>query len=83
MVVKLKPSATGAGVVAPCPQQYAALLVVTPHVRKYPALTAAQVSPPATGAEGLELVVVVPSPSSPVPLNPQQCAAPPVITPHA
>jgi hypothetical protein len=45
------------------------------------ALTAAKLSPPET-ATGLVRVVVVPSPSSPAPLPPQQYAAPADVTPQ-
>src|SRR5207244_196363 len=77
------------------PQQYAAPLVVTPHAKPDPALIALKVSPPATatgvvlhawGCETLKQFwgpVVVPMPSSPAMLSPQQYAAPTVVTPHA
>src|SRR5207249_8518781 len=47
-----------------------------------PTLTAASVSPPET-ATGVALLVVVPFPSSPLPLYPQQYAVPLVVTPQA
>src|SRR5437879_2251447 len=77
------------------PQQYAAPLVVTPHAKPDPALIALKVSPPATatgvvlhawGCETLKQFwgpVVVPMPSSPAMLSPQQYAAPTVVMPHA
>src|SRR5213593_2633556 len=65
------------------PQQYAAPAVVTPHVklRELLLLTAAKVSPPDT-ATGVELLILVPLPSSPLPLWPQQYAAPAGVTPQ-
>src|SRR6266550_3316636 len=46
-----------------------------------PAPTAANVSPPDT-ATGVRLLIVVPFPSSPEPLSPQQYAAPLGVTPQ-
>src|SRR6266566_10011771 len=47
----------------------------------FPASTAAKLSPPVT-ATGLVRFVVVPSPSWPLSLSPQQYAAPAVVTPQ-
>src|SRR5260370_1375910 len=63
------------------PQQYAAPLVVTPHGRTVPALTAAKVRPPPT-ATGVKRPCPAPSPSWPWALSPQQYAAPVVVSPH-
>ncbi|HVT40827.1 MAG TPA: hypothetical protein VHE78_17440 [Gemmatimonadaceae bacterium] len=57
------------------PQQYAAPLVVSPHVCVLPTLTAANASPPATTTGG-DLSFVAPFPSWPRSLFPQQYAAP-------
>lgn len=53
------------------PQQYPAPVVVTPHVKVSPALTATQFSPPATARGVVLLAVIVPLPSSPSALSPQ------------
>jgi len=52
-------------------QQYAASLVVTPHVWLVPALTCAKAKRPGTGVE-VRRLVKVPSPTCPSPLVPQQ-----------
>src|SRR5437660_11129195 len=53
-----------------------------PHVWNPPALTATKESPPDT-CTGVRLCVIVgPAPSSPNWPNPQQYAAPDVVTPH-
>jgi len=58
--------------------------VVTPQVKEYNApLTVMNVSPPDTGTGVVLAAVVVPLPSWPRPLAPQQYAAPPVVTPQA
>src|SRR5207249_4229317 len=70
------------------PQQYAAAALVTPQV--WPnavsyrlALSVWKTSPPETGTgTGVALPVVVPLPSSPSLLSPQQYAAPAVVTPQ-
>src|SRR6266550_2273010 len=62
------------------PQQYARLVVVTPHVCPPALLTEANVRPPCP-ATGEWRSIVVPSPSLPE-LEPQQYAAPLVVTPH-
>jgi len=54
---------------------------VTPHVERFPALTEAKVSPPSTRT-AVVLFVVVPSPSSPKVLSPQQYVVPSGVTPH-
>src|SRR5438309_10304634 len=70
------------------PQQYAAPVVVRPHVCKPPPTaippraTAENVRPPVT-ATGTELEVVEPSPNWPSELSPQQYAAPVVVSPPA
>ena len=53
------------------PQQYAALLTVTPQVLDHPALIDTKVMPPLTGV-GVRLGAVVPVPSSPLSFAPQQ-----------
>jgi len=64
------------------PQQYAALLVVTPHVRLDPALTAAKLIPPVTATGAVKLSIAVSAPSSPVLLRPQQYAEPVTVRLH-
>src|SRR5439155_7097056 len=70
------------------PQQYAAPLVAMPQAcvpkglePPAAALTSAKIDPPVTTA-GTELLVVVPFPSSPLALSPQQYAAPLVVMPQ-
>ena len=63
------------------PQQYAIPSVAMPQVWKPPALTAVNVSPPAT-AVGVVLPVVDPSPISPVWFDPQQYAMLLVVRPQ-
>src|SRR2546428_9872095 len=67
------------------PQQYAAPLVVTPQVcsgiKVPPALSVANVKPPATGV-GMSCWAVVPSPSWPKLLEPQQNAWPDALRAH-
>ena len=65
------------------PQQYAMFPRVTPQVCEpmCPVLTATNVSPPDTGT-GVELLTVVPFPSSPEALSPQQYAAPVRVVPQ-
>ena len=63
------------------PQQYAAPLVVTPHVVVPPALSDVNVRPPATGTGALD-AVVLPVPSSPSAFTPQHHAAPFVAIPQ-
>src|SRR5688572_27253339 len=62
-----------------CPQQYATPAGVRPHVCDSPALSAANVSPPAT-ATGTVLAAGAPVPSSPARLAPQQNAAPAAVS---
>ena len=64
------------------PQQYASPVVVTPHVWSKPALTDAQLFPPLTSTGVVLFPRVVPSPSRPLLLDPQQYASPAVVTPH-
>src|SRR2546425_446730 len=66
------------------PQQYAAPAAVTPQVWAAPAVTAAKLTPAgACTSTGLDRSVVVPSPSWPLPLPPQQYGAvPAAVTPQ-
>ena len=71
------------------PQQYAIPPDTRPQVRPLPAVSAVKLSPPltATGAVRLaefqsEVEPVVPSPSWPAELDPQQYAVPPALRPQ-
>src|ERR1039458_4914847 len=55
--------------------------MVNPQVELNPVLTLAKMIPPETGT-GVLLLVVEPFPRRPLPLFPQQYAAPPIATPH-
>src|SRR6476469_3770999 len=66
------------------PQQYAAPPLTMPQVNGPRADNAVNVSPPATGVgTAIELLVVLPTPSSRELLFPQQYAFPAEVSPHA
>ena len=54
------------------PQQYVPTVGFSPQVSKYPAETAEAATPPLVTATGRSVLVVVPLPSSPELLSPQQ-----------
>src|SRR2546429_414908 len=65
------------------PQQYAAPAAVTPQVWRKRALTAAKLTPGgAFTSTGVNSLFMLPSPSCPLALSPQQYAAPAAVSPQ-
>lgn len=64
------------------PQQYTTPSDVSPQVWDAPAARLANTTPPLTAAGVIRDVPVVPSPSCPAELSPQQYALPAAVSPH-